>query len=161
MERMMGRADNPLRRILNHASREFLGHLPIVYILTVIGREPSGELVIRGLFAGDDEACFERAAALSLRVNFELLPRHWAGGGLHGPGGVPDHLAGQQGHLPDAHGAGGRRAAGGAGARRPPVRGGRGERPDHPTGDNSYTSTTAAPAAMLVIVGAKQSKPFF
>ncbi|CAM9409201.1 unnamed protein product [Heterosigma akashiwo] len=75
MERMMGRADNPLRRILNYASREFLGHLPIVYILTVIGREPSGELVIRGLFAGDDEACFERAAALSLRVNFELLPR--------------------------------------------------------------------------------------
>ncbi|RHX97385.1 hypothetical protein DYB25_009908 [Aphanomyces astaci] len=38
MERMMGRANNPLRRILNYASDHFLTHLPIVYVQTVIGR---------------------------------------------------------------------------------------------------------------------------
>lgn len=38
MERMMGRADNPLRRVLNYASTHFLTKLPLVYMLTVIGR---------------------------------------------------------------------------------------------------------------------------
>ncbi|DAZ97212.1 TPA: hypothetical protein N0F65_003843 [Lagenidium giganteum] len=73
MERMMGRADNPLRRILNYASRHFLTKLPIVYIQTVIGRKGNGELVMRGVFIGDDEECFMKAAELSLEVNFVLL----------------------------------------------------------------------------------------
>ena len=30
-----GRADNPLRRILNYASKHFLSHVPIIYVLTV------------------------------------------------------------------------------------------------------------------------------
>ena len=39
MERMMGVADNPLRRVLNHASETLLaGKYPVVYILTVIGK---------------------------------------------------------------------------------------------------------------------------
>lgn len=73
MERMMGRADNPLRRILNYASNHFIAHLPIIYIQTVIGRGTNGELVTRGVYIGDDEECFMRAAELSLEVNFELL----------------------------------------------------------------------------------------
>jgi len=35
MEKMMGRADTPVRRIFNYASEHFLNHLPIVYVLTV------------------------------------------------------------------------------------------------------------------------------
>ena len=73
MERMMGRADTPVRRILNYASDHFAQHLPIVYVHTVVGRSDSGELVTRGLFIGDDVECFERAAELSLKVNFEML----------------------------------------------------------------------------------------
>lgn len=73
MERMMGRADNPLRRILNYASKNFLQKLPIVYIQTVIGRGDNGGLVTRGVFIGDDEECFMKAAELSLEVNFQLL----------------------------------------------------------------------------------------
>ncbi len=73
MERMMGRADTPVRRVLNYASKHFASHLPIVYVLTVIGRSAEGRLVPRGLFIGDDEAVFEKAAALSLEVNFEML----------------------------------------------------------------------------------------
>ncbi|RRA49428.1 lactate racemase domain-containing protein [Acidipila sp. EB88] len=74
MERIMGRADNPVRRVLNEAASRFLALLPIVYALTVVGRDAGGAQVVRGLFIGDDEECFARAAELSLKVNFELVP---------------------------------------------------------------------------------------
>jgi nickel-dependent lactate racemase len=73
MERIMGRAENPVRCVLNYAADRFLRHLPIVYVLTVVGRAADGGLAVRGLFVGDDIECFERAAALSLQVNFETL----------------------------------------------------------------------------------------
>ena len=73
MERMMGRANTPVRKILNYASEHFTRHLPIVYVHTVIGRDDNGKLVVRGLFVSDDASGFEQAAALSLEVNFEML----------------------------------------------------------------------------------------
>ena len=73
MERMMGRANTPLRKILNYAQDEFCQKLPLLYVLTVIGTNDSGDLVTRGLFIGDDHECFERAAALSVEVNFTQL----------------------------------------------------------------------------------------
>ena len=73
MERMMGRADTPVRRILNYAGEHFTKHLPIVYVHTVVARGASGALEVRGLFIGDDAEVFNRAAALSLEVNFEML----------------------------------------------------------------------------------------
>ena len=73
MERMMGRADTPVRRILNYAGEHFTAHLPIVYIHTVVARGAGGALEVRGLFIGDDAEVFNRAAALSLEVNFEML----------------------------------------------------------------------------------------
>lgn len=73
MERMMGRADTPVRRVLNYASDHFAKELPIVYVLTVVGKNTAGALVTRGLFVGDDAECFEQASALSLQVNFEML----------------------------------------------------------------------------------------
>jgi nickel-dependent lactate racemase len=73
MERIMGRASSPVRDVLNYASEHFASELPIVYVQTVVGRNPGGELVLRGLYIGDDEACFHKAAELSLEVNFEML----------------------------------------------------------------------------------------
>jgi len=73
MEKMMGKADTPVRQLLNYASRNFIPHLPVVYILTVIGRDDSGELVMRGLFIGDDQEAFIMAADLSVKVNFTVL----------------------------------------------------------------------------------------
>jgi len=73
MERIMGRADNPVRRVLNYASEKFARHLPIVYVQTVVAKNERGELAVRGLFVGEDIECFERAAELSLKVNFVLL----------------------------------------------------------------------------------------
>jgi nickel-dependent lactate racemase len=75
MERIMGRADNPVRSVLNYAAERFAKHLPIVYAHTVVGRGADGRLVTRGLFVGDDIECFHRAAELSLQVNFEMLDR--------------------------------------------------------------------------------------
>jgi nickel-dependent lactate racemase len=76
MERIMGRAENPVREVLNYASDHFLRNLPIVYVLTVVGRMADGadeRLAVRGLFIGDDVECFHRAAELSVRVNIETL----------------------------------------------------------------------------------------
>jgi nickel-dependent lactate racemase len=73
MERIMGRADNPVRRVLNYASSHFIQHLPVVYALTVVGRNEDGRLAIRGLFIGDDDECFLKASELSLKVNFFML----------------------------------------------------------------------------------------
>jgi nickel-dependent lactate racemase len=73
MERIMGRSDNPVRNVLTYASDHFLRHLPIVYVLTVVGRRADGGLATRGLFIGDDIECFHLAAELSLKVNFEIL----------------------------------------------------------------------------------------
>ncbi len=43
MERIMGRADNPVRRVYNYASDHCSGSLPpIVYVLTVVGRGSDG-----------------------------------------------------------------------------------------------------------------------
>lgn len=72
MERMMGRADTPVRRVLNYASDHFGRDLPVVYVHTVVGPSENG-LVTRGLFIGDDIECFHLAADLSLKVNFEML----------------------------------------------------------------------------------------
>jgi len=75
MERMMGRADTPVRRVLNYASDNFAQHLPIVYVLTVIGKDKNNKLVVRGLFIGDDFETFKLASNLSLKVNFEMLDK--------------------------------------------------------------------------------------
>jgi nickel-dependent lactate racemase len=80
MERIMGRADTLVRRVLNYASERFLKDLPIVYAHTVVGRAADGGLATRGLFIGDDIRCFTLPAELSLEVNFEMLaqPLHKA-----------------------------------------------------------------------------------
>jgi nickel-dependent lactate racemase len=73
MERIMGRADNPVRKVLNYASEHFATHLPVIYVQTVVGRGEDGKLKTRGLFIGDDIDCFSLAAELSLKVNFQML----------------------------------------------------------------------------------------
>ncbi len=76
MERMMGHADTPVRRIFNYASDHFAAHLPIVYVQTVVGLDKTdGKVKCRGLFVGDDYSVFDKAAKLALEVNFDLLDR--------------------------------------------------------------------------------------
>ena len=75
MERMMGRASNPLRSILNYASEQYLQkELDLWYILTVMGSDSqTGKLEMRGLYIGNDINCYNLACDLSLKVNFTML----------------------------------------------------------------------------------------
>ncbi len=72
MERMMGRTDTPVRRVFQYADKHFLKTMPIVYVLTVISTDGKR---VEGLFIGDDEECFRRAAALSQKVNITVLEK--------------------------------------------------------------------------------------
>jgi nickel-dependent lactate racemase len=73
LESLMGRADNPPRRLLNHAWESFASRLPVVWVHTVIARGGDEGLKTRGLFIGDDVEAFSRAAELSSRVNILRL----------------------------------------------------------------------------------------
>ncbi|MGF7140077.1 nickel-dependent putative hexonate epimerase [Roseimarinus sediminis] len=75
MERMMGRADTPVRKVFNYASEQFAQHLPIVYVQTVVGVDDEGKLATRGIFIGDDFEVFQKAAELSLKVNFDMVKK--------------------------------------------------------------------------------------
>ena len=76
MERMMGRADTPVRRVLDYASEHFAGALPeIVYVQTVVNKNAAGKLVMRGLYISEGNEAFECAARLSLKCNFLMMDR--------------------------------------------------------------------------------------
>lgn len=69
MERIMGRCDTPLRKILNRAADLFLTQRPVVYVLTVVESTPDHGPVVRGLYVGDDHSVFTTAGELSSQVN--------------------------------------------------------------------------------------------
>ncbi|MDD5134331.1 MAG: lactate racemase domain-containing protein [Phycisphaerae bacterium] len=73
MEKIMGRADTAVRKVLNYASENFTRNLPIYYALTVVSADGDGNNKTRGLFIGNDVECFNKACELSLKVNFTML----------------------------------------------------------------------------------------
>ena len=75
MERIMGRPMGPVREAMEYAREHFIADLPIVYVLTVIGKDADDKLVVKGLYIGDDKECFIKAAELSLEVNFVMLDK--------------------------------------------------------------------------------------
>jgi nickel-dependent lactate racemase len=75
MERMMGRADTPVRQVLNYAAGKYAKDLPIVYVHTVIATGDDNKLKVKGLFIGDDDECFLKPAELSVKVNIKLLEK--------------------------------------------------------------------------------------
>ncbi|GAB1456207.1 lactate racemase domain-containing protein [Spirochaetota bacterium] len=75
LERIMGRAANPVRRVLDYAQDHFGRSLPVLYVLTVVARHSDGTLALKGLFMGDDDECFLRASELSLKVNVTMLDK--------------------------------------------------------------------------------------
>jgi nickel-dependent lactate racemase len=73
MERIMGRAETPVRDVLNYGFDHCLSGLGIIFILTVMEQVRSRGVVMRGIFVGDDHATFLQAAELSRRVNVTLV----------------------------------------------------------------------------------------
>lgn len=76
MERIMGRADTPVRKLFNYGTDHYGDKLPpIVYVQTVVGRTEDGGTAVKGIFAGEGREVFQAAADLAYRVNFEMVPR--------------------------------------------------------------------------------------
>ncbi len=74
MEKLMGRADSPVRKLFNYGVQKFMGDLPIYYMLTVMARnDETNKMEMRGFFAGDDDETFEKACELSQKTNLEIL----------------------------------------------------------------------------------------
>lgn len=74
MEKIIGRIDTPVRQVFNKALEVAKNKLPrIIWVLTVVDKNNSGENVIKGLFAGDDLECFYKAAQFSQKVNITYL----------------------------------------------------------------------------------------
>ena len=73
MERLMGRTDTSVRRVLNYAHTHYLKQLGIVYLMSVMDVDADGERLMRGLYIGDDAHTFEIAAELSRNVNMTFL----------------------------------------------------------------------------------------
>ena len=72
MERIMGRADNPVRKLYNYAASEFLSDIPVIYMLTVTALDEAG-LKIEALSIGSGDDLFVNTAKVSAQKNMTLL----------------------------------------------------------------------------------------
>jgi nickel-dependent lactate racemase len=72
-ERIMGRVESPVRNIFNYVSESFLRGLPVTYVMTVLGRDETGQLVTRGIAACDGYESFPKSAQLCRRLNVTVL----------------------------------------------------------------------------------------
>ncbi|MDR2471155.1 MAG: hypothetical protein LBD09_03480, partial [Treponema sp.] len=77
LERLMGQAENPVRRLFDEALRRYGDLLPpILWVLTVVDYHNR----VRGFFCGFGRKCFEDAAALAAKLNIERVSDQ--GGGI-------------------------------------------------------------------------------
>lgn len=72
MERIMGKDHSPVRKVFDYAEENFLGDIPLMYVLTVTTCQNS-EILMHGLFIGRDRALFEEAVRLSRQKNLTFL----------------------------------------------------------------------------------------
>jgi len=73
IERNLGRITTPLRQVYNEAERRFLKEFPIVYVLVVTDQNEKGDIVTRGIYVGEDEETYLKAAQLSRKLNLTVL----------------------------------------------------------------------------------------
>jgi nickel-dependent lactate racemase len=74
MERIMGRTYTPVRKALNEGFDQFLRHLPIEYILTVLGKK-NDKLALQGVYCGNQDETYEAACELSQQLNLNILDK--------------------------------------------------------------------------------------
>lgn len=74
MERMMGKDNTPVRKILDYGMEHFLSSLPIVFVLTVTTAEKN-DVSTHGLFIGPHRKTFEATVKLAQEKNIDFLDR--------------------------------------------------------------------------------------
>ncbi|MHA2156039.1 MAG: lactate racemase domain-containing protein [Candidatus Hodarchaeales archaeon] len=75
MERIMGRTNNPVRTLFDHTFDMFLREIPLIYVHTVVKPEPFGKNTVAGLFGGEKDIPFRKAAKLSQKLNISRLEK--------------------------------------------------------------------------------------
>src|SRR6202453_5172795 len=75
IENNLGNLITPLRATYNWAEDNMLGHLPDVYLMVVMKRNPETKLVHTGVFVGDDLESYLEAARLSRSVNITTFDK--------------------------------------------------------------------------------------
>jgi nickel-dependent lactate racemase len=75
IERVLGRIDTPVRKVLDYAQETIATGLPLAYVLTVVSTDGAGDDTVRGLFIGTNRKTFTSAASLSAEVNVEYVDR--------------------------------------------------------------------------------------
>lgn len=74
MEKIMGHADSPVRRLFNYGVDTYLADRPLVFMLTVMAKDQAtGRMAMRGFFSGQGPDAFNASADLCVRTNLELL----------------------------------------------------------------------------------------
>lgn len=74
MEKILGRIDNPVRKVFDYAEGNLLEEIPILYVLTVTTQVGSSSN-LWGIFIGRERKVFEEAVKLSLEKNVTFLDR--------------------------------------------------------------------------------------
>ncbi len=74
MERIMGQVNTPVRQALNEGFDQYLRHLPIEFILTVLGNK-NDKLALQGVFCGNQDETYVEACKLSQKLNLNLLDK--------------------------------------------------------------------------------------
>ena len=72
MERIMGKDFSPVRKVFDYAEENFIKKMPLIYFLTVT-TAVGDDVDIHGVYAGRDREIFEKAVALSQKLNLNYL----------------------------------------------------------------------------------------
>jgi len=74
LERLMGKDHSPVRKVYDYAENNFLKHIPLIYVFTVISQN-QGKNLLSGLFIGKERKVFEEAVKLSQEKNITFLQK--------------------------------------------------------------------------------------
>lgn len=74
MERMMGKDHTPVRQMFDYAFNKFLGHRPVLFVLTVT-TAPKSEIITHGLYIGQLRKGFELGIEQVQKKNLDLLDK--------------------------------------------------------------------------------------
>lgn len=72
MERVMGKDHSPVRKVFDYAEQNFLGDVPLMYVLTVT-TNVGEETLLHGLYIGRERSLFEQAVEHSRQKNLTFV----------------------------------------------------------------------------------------
>lgn len=75
MERMMGKADTPVRKVLNYAEDTFMDDVKLMYALTATTTDENDKVHVQSLALGRGYDLFERTVEVSQELNIKFVEK--------------------------------------------------------------------------------------